>query len=155
MEHVTAKMRGLTCEPVAIPWPNEKPEGALRDPHPLCRAKAGERPVVVVLVADPLQIAGLVTLAGAILEGADPVRVPPMAACQQIGVSCTRRHAGSLLGLCSGTRTSRPANGWVRPSRRTCSPSQSFRLFQEMGGEAKDSVFDGPACLGLAGGSRE
>jgi uncharacterized protein (DUF169 family) len=52
---------------------------------PISKVKPGESPVVVVFIADPLQITGLVTLVGAIREGTDPVRVPPMAACQQIG----------------------------------------------------------------------
>jgi uncharacterized protein (DUF169 family) len=52
---------------------------------PITKVKPGESPVVVVFIADPLQITGLVTLVGAIREGTDPVRVPPMAACQQIG----------------------------------------------------------------------
>ena len=88
---------------------------------PLSRVKPGERPVAVVFVADPLQITGLVTLVGAVREGTDPVRVPPMAACQQIGAFVYDEATKETPGQCSGTRTLPHGRMWERPSPRTCS----------------------------------
>ena len=69
---------------------------------PLSKIPPGEKPVVVVFLADPLQVTGLVTLVGAVREGTDPVRVPPMAACQQIGAfvydEAKKEHPRAVLG---------------------------------------------------------
>jgi uncharacterized protein (DUF169 family) len=69
---------------------------------PLSRVKTDERPVVVFFTASPLGIAGLVTLAGAVREGTDPIRVPPMAACQQLGAfvydEAGKTHPRAVLG---------------------------------------------------------
>src|SRR5208283_2164813 len=72
---------------------------------PLSKVKIGEQPVVVVFLADPLQVTGLVTLVGAVREGTDPVRVPPMAACQQIGAFVYDRQKRSTPGPFLGTPT--------------------------------------------------
>jgi hypothetical protein len=69
---------------------------------PISKVKHGESPVVVVFVADSLQITRLVTFVVAIREGTDPVRVPPMAACQQIGAfvhdEAKKEHPRAVLG---------------------------------------------------------
>jgi uncharacterized protein (DUF169 family) len=112
---------------------------------PISKAKHDESPVVVVFVADPLQIIGLVTLVGAIREGTDPVRVPPMAACQQIGVfvydDANKEHPRAVLGYTdlaarANVRKTIPAN--------MLTFAVPFSLFEEMEEEAKDGVFDGP-----------
>ncbi len=123
---------------------------------PLSKVKADERPVVVVFVADPLQITGLVTLVGAILEGTDPVRVPPMAACQQIGAfvyeEARREHPRAVLGYTD--LAARERVGETIP-RNMFTFAVPLRLFEEMEEEARDGVFDGPVWLGLAEGCRE
>ena len=73
---------------------------------PLSEVKNGENPIVVIFIANPLQITGLITLVGAILEGTDPIRVPPMAACQQIGAFVYDEAKRNTLGQFSGTQTS-------------------------------------------------
>ena len=83
---------------------------------PLGKVKPDERPVVVVFVADPLQITGLVTLVGAVREGTDPVRVPPMAACQQIGAFVYDEAKRSTPGQCSGIPNPPHGQMWARPS---------------------------------------
>ena len=118
---------------------------------PLSKVKYGECPVVVVFVADPLQITGLVTLVGAIREGTDPVRVPPMAACQQIGAfvydEAKKEHPRAVLGY---TDLAARANvGKILPSN-IFTFAVPFSLFEEMEAEAKDGVFDGPIWKGLA-----
>jgi hypothetical protein len=87
---------------------------------PISKVKHGESPVVVVFVADPLQITGLVTLVGAIREGTDSVRVPPMVACQQIGAFVYDEAKKSVHGQYSDTLTLPQGRTWERPSQRTC-----------------------------------
>lgn len=87
---------------------------------PMSKVKHGESPVVVVFVADPLQITGLVMLVGAIREGTDPVRVTPMAACQQVGTFVYDEAKKSIHGQYSDTLTLPQGRMWERPSQRTC-----------------------------------
>jgi uncharacterized protein (DUF169 family) len=118
---------------------------------PLSKVKPGERPVVVVFVADPLQITGLVTLVGAVREGTDPVRVPPMAACQQIGAfvyeEAKKEHPRAVLGY---TDLAARANVGKTIPAHMFTFAVPFSLFEEMEEEAKDGVFDGPIWKGLA-----
>ena len=119
---------------------------------PLGRVKPGERPVVVIFVANPLQITGLVTLVGAVREGTDPVRVPPMAACQQIGAfvydEAKKEHPRAVLGY---TDLAARANVGKSLPGNMFTFAVPFSLFCEMEDEAKDGVFDGPIWKGLAG----
>ena len=115
---------------------------------PLSTVKPDEHPVVVFL-ADPLQIPGLVTLVGAIREGTNPVRVPPMAACQQIGafVCDEKEYPRAVLGYTdlSALETvdkTIPANMFTF--------AVPFSPFEEMEEEAKDGVFDGSIWKELA-----
>jgi len=117
---------------------------------PLSQVKPGERPVVVVFVADPLRITGLVTLVGAIREGTDPVRVPPMAACQQIGAfvydEAKKEYPRAVLGY---TDLSARENVGKTIPANMFTFAVPFSLFEEMEEEAKDGVFDGPIWKGL------
>ena len=119
---------------------------------PLSKVKAGEQPVVVVFVADPLQITGLVTLVGAVREGTDPVRVPPMAACQQIGAfvydEAKKEHPRAVLGYTD--LSARESVGKTIPAN-VFTFAVPFSLFLEMEEEALDGVFDGPIWKGLVG----
>jgi hypothetical protein len=105
----------------------------------------------VVFVADPLQIAGLVTVVGAVREGTDPVRVPPMAACQQIGAfvydEAKKEQPRAVLGYTD--LSARENVGKTIPSHMFTF-AVPFSLFEEMEDEAKDGVFDGPIWKGLA-----
>jgi uncharacterized protein (DUF169 family) len=118
---------------------------------PLSKVEPGECPVVVVFVADPLQITGLVTLVGAVREGTDPVRVPPMAACQQIGAfaydEAKREHPRAVLGY---TDLAARANVGKTIPENMFTFAVPFSLYLEMEEEAKDGVFDGPIWKGLA-----
>ena len=119
---------------------------------PLSKVRPGECPVVVVFVAGPLQITGLVTLVGAVREGTDPVRVPPMAACQQIGAfvydEAKKEHPRAVLGYTD--LSARESVGKTIPAHMFTF-AVPFSLFLEMEEEAKDGVFDGPIWKGLAG----
>ena len=117
---------------------------------PLSKVKDGDQPVVVIFLADPLQITGLVTLVGAIREGTDPVRVPPMAACQQIGAfvyeEAKKEHPRAVLGY---TDLSARENVGKTIPANMFTFAVPFSLFEEMEEEAKDGVFDGPIWKGL------
>jgi len=119
---------------------------------PLGKVNPGEHPVVVVFLADPLQITGLVTLVGAVREGTDPVRVPPMAACQQIGAfvyeEAKKDHPRAVLGY---TDLAARANVGKTIPEKMFTFAVPFSLYREMEAEAKDGVFDGPIWKGLAG----
>ena len=123
---------------------------------PLSKVKAGEQPVVIVFVADPLQITGLVTLVGAVREGTDPVRVPPMAACQQIGAfvydEAKKKHPRAVLGYTD--LSARESVGKTIPAHMFTF-AVPFSLFQEMEAEAEDGVFDGPIWKALASSGME
>ncbi len=118
---------------------------------PLGNVKPGEHPVVVVFLADPLQITGLVTLVGAVRDGTDPVRVPPMAACQQIGAfvydEAKKDHPRAVLGY---TDLAARANVGKTIPEKMFTFAVPFSLYREMEEEAKDGVFDGPIWKGLA-----
>lgn len=112
---------------------------------PLSRVPPGEKPVVVIFLADPLQVTGLVTLVGAIREGTDPVRVPPMAACQQIGAfvydEARKEYPRAVLGYTD--LSARATVGKTIPETMFTF-AVPFSLYLEMEEEAKDGVFDGP-----------
>jgi uncharacterized protein (DUF169 family) len=117
---------------------------------PLSKVAPGDRPIIVIFVADPLQITGLVTLVSAIREGTDSVRVPPMAACQQIGAfaydEATKEHPRAVLGY---TDLAARANVRNLIPGNIFTFAVPFRLFLEMEEEAEDGVFDGPIWKGL------
>jgi len=118
---------------------------------PLDKVKESETPVVVVFAADPLQLIGLITLVAAVREGIDPVLVPPMAACQQIGAyvygEARREHPRAVLG-----NTDLAARLTVRAAipENIFTLAVPFSLFREMEDEARNGVFDGPIWKELA-----
>lgn len=117
---------------------------------PLSKVTPGEKPVVVVFLADPLQLTGLVTLAGAVCEGTDPVRVPPMAACQQIGAfvydEAKKERPRAVLGY---TDLSARENVGNTIPENMFTFAVPYSLYLEMEEAANDGVFDGPIWKGL------
>ena len=120
---------------------------------PLDKVKEGEKPVVVIFAADPLQLTGLITLVGAVREGIDPVLVPPMAACQQIGAyaysEARQDHPRAVLGYTD--LAARLTVGKTIPEN-IFTLAVPFSLFREMEEEAENGVFDGPVWKELAAG---
>jgi uncharacterized protein (DUF169 family) len=120
---------------------------------PLEKVKEEEKPVVVVFAADPLQLAGLITLVAAVREGIDPILVPPMAGCQQIGAyvygEARREHPRAVLG---NTDLAARANMGTAMPENIFTLAVPFSLFREMEEEAKNGVFDGPIWKELAAG---
>jgi hypothetical protein len=120
---------------------------------PLSKVRKEDHPAVVFFTALPLQIAGLVTLVGAVREGTDPVRVPPMDACQQIGAfvydEARKEHPRAVPGYTD--IAARENVGKILPEN-IFTFAVPFRLFEEMEEEAKDGVFDGPIWRKLVAG---
>jgi hypothetical protein len=120
---------------------------------PLDKVKEGEKPIVVVFAADPLQLTGLITLVAAVREGIDPVLVPPMAGCQQIGAyvygEAKKEHPRAVLG---NTDLAARANMGSALPENIFTLAVPFSLFCAMEEEAKNGVFDGPIWKELAAG---
>ncbi|HTY14458.1 MAG TPA: DUF169 domain-containing protein [Methanoregulaceae archaeon] len=112
---------------------------------PLEGVHSPEKPVVVVFVADALQLSGLVTLAGAVIEGIDPVIVPPGAACQQIGTYAYEQGRSdkprAVLGYTD--LSARYSIGHIIDNRYL-TLAVPYSLYSRMEKEAVDGVFDGP-----------
>lgn len=112
---------------------------------PLDCVKEGETPVVVVFAADPLRLTGLITLVAAVREGIDPILVPPMAGCQQLGAyaygEARREHPRAVLG---NTDLAARANVGAAIPENIFTLAVPFALFRDMEEEAKNGVFDGP-----------
>nr|WP_319376336.1 DUF169 domain-containing protein [uncultured Methanoregula sp.] len=119
---------------------------------PLDTVKAGEKPVIVVFAADPLRLVGLITLVAAVREGIDPVLVPPMAACQQIGAyaygEAGKEHPRAVLG---NTDLAARVNMGAAMPENIFTLAVPFSLFCAMEEEAGNGVFDGPIWKDLAG----
>ena len=109
----------------------------------LSKVKPYELQIFVVCVADLIQMTGFVTLVGAIREGTDPVRVPPMAACQQIGAfvydEAKKEHPQTVLGY---TDLAARANMGKTIPVNMLKFAMPFSLFEEMEERSKDGVFD-------------
>ena len=119
---------------------------------PLDKVPENETPVVVVFAAGPLQLVGLITLLGAVREGIDPVLVPPMAACQQIGAyaynEARQDHPRAVLG---NTDLAARANVGSTIPGHIFTLAVPFSLFRAMEEEAENGVFDGPIWKELTG----
>jgi hypothetical protein len=59
---------------------------------PLSQTEPGENTRAVIFPVSPLELAGLTTLLGSVLEGADPVQVPQGADCFRIGCFAYAQH---------------------------------------------------------------
>lgn len=119
---------------------------------PLGKVGADEKPVGVVFLADPVQIAGLVTLVGSISKRSDPVWVPAhMAACQQIGAAmyaeAKEEHPRAVLGYTDPA--ARENVGKVIPIQMF-TLAVPYSMFQDMESEAIDGIFDGPIWEAVA-----
>jgi hypothetical protein len=123
---------------------------------PLEAVNSPETPIVVVFVADALQLSGLVTLAGAVIEGIDPVIVPPGAACQQIGAyaydQARSDNPRAVLGYTD--LSARYSIGHVLDNRYL-TLALPYSLYLRMEEEAVDGVFDGPLWQNLIGNHKK
>lgn len=119
---------------------------------PLDTVKEGETLAAVIFAADPLQLVGLITLVAAVREGIDPVLVPPMAACQQIGAyvyhEARQPNPRAVLG---NTDLAARINVGKAIPEHIFTLAVPFSLFCAMEEEAENGVFDGPIWKELVG----
>ena len=117
---------------------------------PLCDADRRENIRSVTFLVDPLELAGLVTLLGSVVEGADPVHVPQGADCFRIGCFAYDQYEGerprAVLGMLD-------VDGREIMQRRfhhdTLALTIPMPLFERMEKEAGESVLTIPGWTAL------
>jgi hypothetical protein len=120
---------------------------------PLCDADPEENVRSVTFFVDPLELAGLITLAGSVVEGVDPVHVPQGADCFRIGCFAYDQYAPerprAVLGMLD-------VDGREIMHRKfrddTVSLTIPMPLFELMEREAGDSILQLPAWRKLHSG---
>jgi hypothetical protein len=122
---------------------------------PLSRTAPGENVRAVIFPVSPVELAGLVTLAGSVMPGTDPVQVPQGADCNSItafayaqGDLAAPRAVLGMLGI-DGREVMRK-----RFRDNTLTLTLPTPLFQRMEGEADDCLFQTPSWKDLVGGLR-
>jgi len=119
---------------------------------PLSLTSTEENVRAVIFPASPDELAGLITLAGSVIPGTDPVQVPQGPACTSISAfaydQAYRDEPRSVLGMLDtdGREIMRK-----RFRDNTLTLTLPIPLFKRMEQEADDCVFKTPAWLGLAG----
>jgi hypothetical protein len=120
---------------------------------PLGRTAPGEEVRAVIFLVSPVELAGLVTLAGSVMPGTDPVQVPQGANCTSItafayaqGDQAAPRAVLGMLGV-DGREVMRR-----RFRDDTLTLALPTPLFQHMEAEADDCLFQTPAWKELIDG---
>jgi hypothetical protein len=118
---------------------------------PLDRTDPDEDIRAIIFPVNPLELAGLITLAGSVMPGTDPVRVPQGPACTSLGAFAYAEEDSpmprAVLGMTDidGREAMRK-----RFSEDTLTLALPISLFMEMEQEASDSVFQLPSWRALA-----
>jgi hypothetical protein len=119
---------------------------------PLCLTSLEDNLRAVIFPVNPVELAGLVTLAGSVMEGTDPVQVPQGPECTSITAfahaqaeSEAPRAVLGLLGV-DGRKVARK-----RFRDHILTLTLPVRLFQKMEQEADDCVFQIPSWKTLIG----
>jgi hypothetical protein len=118
---------------------------------PLSRTAADENVRAVIFPASPVELSGLVTLAGSVMPGTDPVQVPQGADCNSITAFAYAQadlaEPRAVLGMLSvdGREVMRK-----RFRDDTLTLTLPVPLFQRMEQEANDCVFQTPSWKRLA-----
>jgi hypothetical protein len=119
---------------------------------PLSRTTPGENMRAVIFPVNPVELAGLVTLAGSVMHGTDPIQVPQGADCYgitafayaQADLAAPRAVLG-MLGV-DGREAMRK-----RFRDDVLTLTLPAPLFQRMEQEANDCIFQTPSWKELAG----
>jgi hypothetical protein len=119
---------------------------------PLSRVEAEENIRTVIFPVNPIELSGLVTLAGSVMPGADPVQVPPGPDCTSLGAfayaQAEAEQPRAVLGMMG-------LDGREMMRRRfgddTVTLSVPMPLFRRMEAEAGESVLRLPSWKKLAG----
>ncbi|MGD8983863.1 MAG: DUF169 domain-containing protein [Desulfobacteraceae bacterium] len=120
---------------------------------PLSRIASDENVRAVIFPVSPVELAGLVTLAGSVMPGIDPVQVPQGADCNSITAFAYAQadlaEPRAVLGMLGvdGREVMRK-----RFRDDTLTLTLPAALFQRMEQEAKDCVFQTPSWEDLMGG---
>jgi hypothetical protein len=119
---------------------------------PLSQTALDENIRAIIFSVNTVELAGLVTLAGAVMQGTDPVRIPQGADCNSIasfvyaeGDSVTPRAVLGMMGV-DGREVMRK-----RFRDDIVTFALPLPLFQRMEQEADDCVFQIPSWKGLTG----
>lgn len=119
---------------------------------PLSRTAADENIRAVIFPVSPLELAGLVTLAGSVMPGTDPIQVPQGADCNSITAFA---YAQADLAAPRGVLGMLGVDGREVMHKRfrddTLTLTLPAPLYQRMEQEADDCVFQTPSWKGLAG----
>lgn len=119
---------------------------------PLSSTSNDENIRAVIFPVNPLELSGLITLAGSVMKGTDPVRVPQGTDCCSIGAfpyaeaeSCAPKAVLGMMGT-DGRETMRK-----RFRDDTLTLTLPIPLFLQLEKEAEDCVFHVPAWKNLVG----
>lgn len=120
---------------------------------PLARTDPDENIRAVIFPVNPMELAGLVMLAGSVMHGADPVRVPQGPACTTLGAFAYAEGDSpaprAVLGMTD-------VDGREAMHKRfrddILTLTLPMPLFLQMEEEAGDCVFQLPSWRGLVGG---
>ena len=117
---------------------------------PLSRTASDDNVQAIIFPVNPVELAGLVTLAGSVMTGTDPVQVPQGADCNSLAAFAyaqadltTPRAVLGMLGV-DGREVMRK-----RFRNDTLTLTLPMPLFQRMEQEADDCVFQIPSWKGL------
>jgi hypothetical protein len=119
---------------------------------PLSRAASDENVRAVIFPVNPVELSGLVTLAGSVMSGTDPVQVPQGADCYSITAFAYAQadldSPRAILGMTGvdGRKVMRK-----RFSNDTLTLTLPLPLFQRMEEQADDCVFQIPSWTKLTG----
>ena len=119
---------------------------------PLSLTTPDENIRAVIFPVNPVELAGLVTLAGSVMEGTDPVKVPQGADCTGIAAfvyaeadAAAPRAVLGMLGV-DGREAMHK-----RFRNNTLTLTLPAPLFQRMEAEAEDCIFQTPSWKNLTG----
>jgi hypothetical protein len=119
---------------------------------PLSRTTPDENMRAVIFPVSPVELAGLVTLAGSVMPGTDPIQVPPGPACSSITAfaftQVDQNKPRAVLGMLDvdGRKIMRK-----RFRDNTLTITLPAQLYLRMEKEANDCVFQTPSWKGLIG----
>jgi hypothetical protein len=120
---------------------------------PLSRTVREENVRTVIFPVSPVELAGLVTLAGSVMPGTDPVQVPQGADCNSITAfayaQADQAEPRAVLGML-GVDGREVMRKRFRDDTLTLTIPRA--LFERMEKEADDCIFQTPSWKDLAGG---
>jgi hypothetical protein len=119
---------------------------------PLDRTDPGEDLRAIIFPVNPLELSGLITLAGSVMPGTDPVRVPQGPSCMTLGAFAYAEGDSALPRAVLGMTDVDGREAMRRRFRDdTMTLALPMPLYWDMEDEAADCVFQLPAWRTLVG----